>query len=157
VPTIEDLLSRLGVDASGAATEELPHNQWLSPGVWRVHLSDGRPAVLKYMRSERSRVETPWDAHWTARDQEPDRWNYWPREALAYQNHVPELLAGTGIEAPACLASYVDDRQALLLLEWVNGQAGESWPVDAYGPAAEVLARAQAPFLTGRPCRHTRG
>jgi hypothetical protein len=151
LPTVEELLGRLGVDAGRDGVEELPHNRWLSPGVWRVRTHEGRVAILKYLRSDRSRGETPWDAHWTAQDQDPHRWNYWAREPLAYQHHLTDVYAEAGIYAPARLESQVDDREALLLLEWVDGQAGESWPVESYGPAAEALGRAQAPFLDGRP------
>jgi Phosphotransferase enzyme family len=150
LPTVEELLGRLGLGTGRDEPEDLPHNRWLSPGVWRVRSAEGRLAVLKYVRSDRNRGETPWDAHWTAQDQDPRRWNYWAREPLAYQHHLTDVYADAGIHAPACLGSQVDDQEALLLLEWVDGQAGESWPVGSYGPAAEALGRAQAPFLNGR-------
>jgi Phosphotransferase enzyme family len=151
LPTVEELLGRLGVDAGRDGAEELPHNRWLSPGVWRVRTREGRVAALKYVRSDRSRGDTPWDAHWTAQDQDPHRWNYWAREPLAYQHHLTDVFAGAGVHGPTCLGSQVDDREALLLLEWVDGQPGESWPAGLYGPAAEALGRGQAPFLNGRP------
>jgi hypothetical protein len=119
--------------------------------VWRVRTSGGKLAVLKYVRSDRSGGETPWDAHWTAQDQDPHRWNYWAREPLAYQHHLTDVYAEAGIHAPACLGLQVDEQEAILLLEWVDGQPGESWLVESYGPAAEALGRAQAPFLKGRP------
>ena len=150
-PTVEDLLARLGLDADDVTADELPHNRWLSSGVWRVCTSAGQPAVLKYTRSERSRGATAWDAHWTARDHDPHRWTYWRREPLAYQHQLADAYAGSGIVAPACLRVRIDDREALLLLEWAGGEPGESWPVAPYGPAAEALGRAQAPFLCGRP------
>ncbi len=34
--TVGELLERVGVDAKDVVAEELPHNRWLSPGVWRV-------------------------------------------------------------------------------------------------------------------------
>jgi len=144
------LLGRLGLRTGRDEPEDLPHNRWLSSGVWRVRSAEGRLAVLKYVRSDRNRGETPWDAHWTAQDQDPRRWNYWAREPLAYQHHLTDVFAEAGVHAPACLGSQVDDHEGLLLLEWVDGQAGESWPVGSYGPAAEALGRAQAPFLNGR-------
>ncbi len=39
----------------------------------------------------------------------------------------------------------------MLLLEWADGEPGESWPVASYGLAAAALGRAQAPFLSGQP------
>jgi Phosphotransferase enzyme family len=149
--TVEEMLECVGVDAGGVVAEELTHNRWLSPGVWRVRTSDGRLAVLKYTRSGRSRGSTPWEAHWTARDHDPRRWTYWCREPLAYQHDLAGAYAGTGITAPACLGVHVDRGEAVLLLEWAAGEPGEDWPAASYGTAAEALGRAQAPFLGGRP------
>jgi hypothetical protein len=150
IPTPGELLRRLGVDPAGASAEELPHNRWLSPGVWQIRTGSGQRAVLKYAQSGRSRGETPWDAHWTAGDLDPHRWTYWPREPLAYQSWLPGAYAGSGITAPACLGAQVTDTDAAVLLEWVDGRPGEFWPVTDFGPAAEALGRAQAPFLLGR-------
>ncbi len=85
--------------------------------MWRVRSTKGRLAVLKYMRSDRSAGETPWDAHWTAQDQDPRRWNYWAREPLAYQHHLTDVFAEAGIHPPACLGSEIDNQEALVLLE----------------------------------------
>jgi hypothetical protein len=81
--TVGELLERVGVDAKDVVAEELPHNRWLSPGVWRVRTGAGEPAVLKYTRSDRDHGRTPWDAHFTAGDDDPRRWTYWCREPLA--------------------------------------------------------------------------
>jgi hypothetical protein len=150
--TVEELLKRLGVDPAGADAdgEELQHNRWLSPGVWRIRTGNGQRAVLKYAQVGRPRGETAWDAHWTANDLDPHRWTYWCREPLAYQSDLPAAYAGSGIVAPTCLALDVSDTDAALLLEWVDGRPGEFWPVAGHRPAAEALGRAQAPFLTGR-------
>jgi hypothetical protein len=144
-------LGRLGVAAGDGAFRELPHNRRLTPGVWRVRLDDGRSAVLKYVPADRDSGATAWDAHWTAFDQEPRRWNYWARESLAYQHELTDIYARAGLRAPACLGVSVDDQGASLLLEWVEGQPGESWPIEFYGPAAEALGQAQAPFVLGGP------
>jgi hypothetical protein len=149
--TVGELAGRLGVDADEVAGEELAHNPWLSPGVWRVRTREGRQGVLKYTSSDRSRGDTPWEAHWTARDHDPRRWTYWCRESLAYQHDLAVAYAGSGIVAPACLGVDVKGGESVLLLEWANGEPGELWPVTSYGPAAEALGRAQAPFLLGRP------
>jgi Phosphotransferase enzyme family len=149
--TVGELLERVGVAADEVVAEELPHNRWLSPGVWRVRTRGGVAGVLKYTTSDRSRGDTPSDAHWTARDHDPRRWTYWCREPLAYQHDLAGAYAGSGIVAPACLGVHVDGSDAVLLLEWVGAEPGEFWPVTSYGPAAEALGRAQAPFLLGRP------
>ena len=136
---------------NGVVAEELPHNRWLSPGVWRVRTGAGRLAVLKYTRSDRSPGATPMEAHWTARDHDPRRWTYWCREPLAYQHDLAGAYAGSGITAPVCLGAHLDDSEAVLLLEWADGKPAEAWPTASYGPAPEALGRAQAPFLCGRP------
>jgi hypothetical protein len=115
-----------------------------------VRTGDGRSAVLKYLRADPEPGETRCDPHWTAQDQDPPRWNYWAREPLAYQHHLTDVYAEAGIRAPLSLGSHVHEREAVLLLEWVVGQPGESWPVGLYGPSAE-LGRAQARFLVGEP------
>jgi hypothetical protein len=150
--TAEELLERLGIDPAGADADgdELQHNRWLSPGVWRIRTGSGQRAVLKYAQTGRSRGETAWDAHWTADDLDPHRWTYWCREPLAYQAGLPAAYAGSGIVAPACLALDISDTDAALLLEWADGRPGEFWPVTGHRLAAEALGRAQAPFLTGR-------
>jgi hypothetical protein len=104
-PTVAELLEQAGVRADGIVAEELPHNRWLSPGVWQVRTSAGELAVLKYTTSERSRGSTPMEAHWTAGDRDPRRWTYWPREALAYQYDLAAAYAGSGITAPPCWGS----------------------------------------------------
>jgi hypothetical protein len=151
LPTVEELLTRLGASLGDHEPEELPHNRWLSPAVWRVRTGQGQMAVLKYFRSDRSRGATPWDAHWTAQDHDPHRWNFWAREPLAYRDHLTAVYAEAGIQAPVSLGCQIDDQEASLLLEWVDGQPGESWALGSYGAAAEALGRAQAPFLNGRP------
>jgi hypothetical protein len=149
--TVEELLKRVGVGWDGVTAQELPHNRWLSAGVWRVRTSSGRLAVLKRTTAERPGDATPVQAHWSAGNEDPRRWTYWCREPLAYQHDLAGAYAGSGIVTPACLGVRVEGDESVLLLEWVDGEAGETWPVDAYAPAAEALGRAQAPFLTGRP------
>ena len=149
--TVGELLERVGVDPGEVIAEELVHNRWLSPGVWRIRTRSGQRGVLKYTTSDRSRGGTPWEAHWTARDDDPHRWTYWCREPLAYQHDLAGMYSGSGILAPACLGADIDSSEAVVLLEWAAGEPGEAWPVASYGPAAEALGRAQAPFLLGRP------
>src|SRR5215475_3046836 len=118
--SVSELLERAGVDSAGADAEELPHNRWLSPGVWRIRTRGIPAAVLKYTTADRSSGETPSDAHWTARDHDSRRWTYWRREALVYEHDLAGAYAASGILAPACLGVHVDDREAVLVLEWVD-------------------------------------
>ena len=147
---VDARLRRVGVTAVAAEAEELPHNHRLTAGVWRVRSRDGRRMVLKYLCADREPGERVWDRHWTSGNRDPERWNYWAREPLAYQHHLTDVYSAAGIRAPACLGCLVDDREALLLLDWVDGEPGENWPIGAYGIAAEALGRAQAPLLDCR-------
>jgi hypothetical protein len=56
--TAGELLKRLGVDPAGADADgdELQHNRWLSPGVWRIRTRNGQRAVLKYAQVGRPRA-----------------------------------------------------------------------------------------------------
>ena len=154
--TVGELLARVGVDADEVVAEELPHNRWLSPGVWRIRIGGARERVLKYTRSDRSRGETPWDAHWTARDDDPRRWTYWCRESLAYQYDLAGAYAGSGIRAPTCLGVHVDGSEAVLLLEWVGtspANSGRSRPTvrrqSARTCAGAIPARRPAAGIPG--------
>jgi hypothetical protein len=151
VPSVDEMLARLGAGSAHHQPDELPHNRRLTPGVWRVRTGEGRPAALKYLRADRDEGDTPWDSHWTAQVDDPHRWNYWAREPLAYEHHLTDVYADAGIHPPACLGCHVDEHEALLLLEWVDGVPGESWSVDGYEPTADALGRAQAAFLLGQP------
>ena len=149
-PDPRALLARLGVDPGGLQVEALTHNRWLTPGVWQVRSGGARRAVLKYVTADRDRGETAWDAHWTEADKSPRRWTYWLRESLAYRDGLVDAYRGSGVAAPECLGVLVDDREAVILLEWIAGRPAETWTAEEYGPAAEALGRAQAPFLAGR-------
>lgn len=146
----KELLTRLDIDPDGVEAEELPHNRWLTPGVWRIRDGHGLDAVLKHVTADRDRGQTAWDGHWTAGDHHERRWTYWKREALAYSEGLVEAYQGSGIGAPPRRAARVDTGDALLLVEWVHGEPGEVWPLAVYGEAARALGRAQAPFLAGR-------
>jgi hypothetical protein len=142
------LLARLGIDDRGLRVEELPHNRWLTPGVWRVGNGNGLDAVLKYMTADRHRGQTEWDAHWTAEDGRPSRWTYWAREVRAYREGL--IASYQGISAPEHLGSHLDEREALLLTAWADGTPGETWELPTFGRAAAAIGRAQGPFLAGR-------
>ena len=130
----DDALSRLGLIPAEVTVEDLVHNRWLTPGIWRVSAS-GRPMVLKCLSPDRPLPETPWDAHWTTGAHEHRRWNYWAREGLAYRDRLVEVYEPGGIVAPAVLdADYADDA-IVLLLEFVDGRPGEQWAVADLSPA----------------------
>ena len=77
---------------------------------------------------------------------EPDHWNYWRREALAYETGLTATVyASAGITAPALLeASARADGGVALWLADVGGTAGWDWPVPRLARFAHELGVAQA-------------
>jgi hypothetical protein len=143
-------LARLGRDPSEFSIAEVPHNRWLTPGIWQVTSSSGR-SILKCLGSERGAPRSGWDAHWTAGSDDPGRWNYWAREGLAYLNGTVDAYETAGIVAPHLIASDHDNDHFVLLLDFADGQPGEKWDIDSYAAAAAALGSAQGRMLTGSP------
>jgi hypothetical protein len=110
-------------------------------GIWRV-LGVAGSAVLK--------VAGPPATTDTARafpaGDEPAHWNYWQREALAYQTGLAATAyAGAGITAPTLLAA--SDRADGAIELWladVAGTAGFDWPVPRLARFGYELGAAQA-------------
>ena len=145
-----DALARLGVDPSTASVEELAHNRRLTPGIWRVMI-ERRSMILKCLSSDRTDPTSAAEAHWTTGLEDPRRWNYWAREALAYRHHVVEIFEAGGIVAPVLLDAYFADSEIILLLEYVDGRPGEQWDIAEYAVAARALGRAHGHQLSGAP------
>ena len=77
---------------------------------------------------------------------QPDHWNYWRREALAYETGLAATAyAAAGIAAPALLeANARADGGVELWLADVSGTAGWDWPVPRLARFAYELGAAQA-------------
>lgn len=100
--------------------------------------------VLKVLRFPR---EAP---AWLRADQ-PDQWNYWQRELLAYRTGLLASLAAD-LAVPRYLGAYQPDRHTVWLwIEHVAGTLATAWPPARYLTAAHHLALAQGPYLNGRP------
>ena len=82
---------------------------------------------------------------WPTSD-EPAHWNYWRREALAYETGLAATAyAGAGITAPALLqASPRPDGGVELWLADVGGTGGFDWPVPRLARFARELGAGQA-------------
>lgn len=133
---------------SAVSNEALAHNRLLTPGIWAI-TSDGRRMVLKYLTPDREPSSSTWEAHWTKGATEPRRWNYWAREGLAYQHRLVDAYQAGGIAGPKLLSSYCTDEVMVLLLEHVEGRAGEDWKIADYATASRALGRAQGVLLSG--------
>ncbi len=126
--------------------EPLRHGQAnaATAGIWRVRGPAGT-AILKVAR--RPSAAGPPKAFPTS--DEPTHWNYWQREALAYQSGLAATAyAGAGITAPTLLqASPRPDGGVELWLADVGGTGGFDWPVLRLARFARELGAAQARWV----------
>ena len=141
----EILLRRVGFDAEGWIVSDLPHNRWLTPGIWHLQRGDER-LVMKWLSASKPKGINPFEAHWSANSLTPTRWNYWAREALAYQSGLLERRFGgtDGFELPQVIAIDVTATDAVVLLSFVDGIGAEHWSIDDYGDAARALGAVHA-------------
>ena len=110
-------------------------------GIWRVTGTAGS-AILKVAR----RPAAP-DQSWAfPSSDEPGHWNYWRREALAYQTGLAATAyADARIAAPALLgANARADGGVELWLANVAGTPGWDWPVPRLARFARELGATQA-------------
>ena len=125
------------------AAEPLRHGlgNAATAGIWRVRGPAGS-AILKVAR--RPAGHEPARAFPTS--DEPDHWNYWRREALAYQTGLAATAyADAGIAAPELLEAVARaDRGIELWVSDVAGTAGWDWPAPRLGRFAYELGVSQA-------------
>ncbi|MGW2521742.1 aminoglycoside phosphotransferase [Streptomyces sp. NPDC001617] len=125
--------------ADDAVFEPLVHNpkNGVTAGVWRVS-GGGRTAVLKVLT--RTKEAT---GRWAATD-DPRHWNYWRREADAYESGLVRVWERYGVRAPRLLACVERaDGDVALWLEDVRGEPGTSWSLDRHVSHARRLGAAQ--------------
>ena len=81
---------------------------------------------------------------------EPGAWNYWKREALAYQSGLLAQLPG-GIVAPRCYAVQEQPNgECWLWLEEIQSPPGD-WTMARHGLAARHLGQFNGAYLAGHP------
>jgi hypothetical protein len=110
-------------------------------GIWRVRGTAGS-AVLKVTRLPTA-ADTP--KAWPTSD-DPAHWNYWRREALAYETGLAATAyAGAGITAPALLETRTrPDGGVEVWMADAGGTEGFGWPVSRLARFAYELGAAQA-------------
>jgi hypothetical protein len=132
-----------GVLGGVRAVEPLRHGlgNAATGGIWRVHGTAGS-AILKVASLPAS--ADPAKA-FPAGD-EPAHWNYWRREALAYQCGLAgTAYVGEGIAAPALLAAASRAGGGVeLWLADLSGTTGFDWPVPRLARFGYELGAAQA-------------
>lgn len=85
------------------------------------------------------------------RDDADGGWDYWRREASAYESELLADLPG-GLSAPRFLGlEERSDGTLWLWLESVSNEDDPIWPIPRYGLAARHLAQFNARYLVDRP------
>ena len=143
-----EALERVGLDPGTAELDDVDHGA-LTAGIWQVSVS-GRRMILKCVSADRPPARTSYEAHWATRLDDPARWNYWAREGLAFEHGVVASYEEGGIVAPRLVAAHHDDREIVLLLDFVEGVPAEHWSIPDYARAARALGKAQARHVSER-------
>jgi Phosphotransferase enzyme family len=144
------LLAWVGLDGDGWQVVDVAHNRWLTPGIWQLERGDER-VIVKWLSATRPTGSTAYENHWTANSAEPTRWNYWAREALAYESGLADVFASAGLSGPRCVGVDIALDDAVIALAFEVGTPGDEWTIAHYADAAHALGRAQAPYLCGEP------
>ena len=129
----------------------------VSVGIWRVSGSATTAvgeirdwsAILKISRSPVGGM-TPRGVAPAGWGEDPRHWNYWKREALAYQSGILADLPG-GVAAPRCYG--VEDRPdgtIWLWLEEIVDESKESWPAERFVALATNFGSFGGSYLTIR-------
>ncbi|MDQ6875316.1 MAG: aminoglycoside phosphotransferase family protein [Actinomycetota bacterium] len=145
---VERLAQVLGHDPGPHTITPLLHNAGnaVTAGICR-YAGAGWSLILKRVTPHGSGGD-----HWATSDQ-PEHWNYWQREPLAYRSGLAAgAFDGSGIGAPRLLQA--DDRpdgEVWLWLEDVAGIPGERWQPGMVADFARRLGIGQGSYLTGRP------
>jgi hypothetical protein len=139
----------LDLMSPGWTAEELLHNTGneATGGIWRVTRDDGS-AVLKISVPGRDGAVP----HFATAD-EPGHWNYWKREALAYQSGLAATAyAEAGVFAPELLGVQERaDGSVALWLEDVAGKPGTDCGPAELGDIACRIGAGQARWLGRAP------
>lgn len=80
----------------------------------------------------------------------PDAWDYWKREALAYQSGLLDSLPG-GLVPPRCYG--VEERPEEIVWLWLEHiqASAEKWDMTRHGLAARHLGQFNGAYLAGYP------
>jgi hypothetical protein len=143
-PIVEELARLLGDAPVDCSAEPMTHNSHnaVTAGVWRVR-SGSASVVLKVISPGGEVVASE---EWGP-SEEPSHWNYWEREALAYESAITALYSGAGISGPRLLASHrrPNGNVALWLEDASRDGAvpGTRWSLGDYRRFARSLGYAQ--------------
>ncbi len=144
--SLNEALVRVGLEPEGWLVTEPQHNRWLTADIWELTKGD-RHLIVKRLARGREPGPTTFTRHWSRDCEIPHRWNYWLREALAYQSGVAQRFADQGLRAPSCVDVDISGEDAVVAMEFVDGTPAERWDLDTYAGAARALGAAQGEIL----------
>jgi hypothetical protein len=144
-PVVVELTRLLGhapLDWSAEAMTHNTHNA-VTGGIWRVQAGSAS-FVLKVLSPGGEVVASE---EWSP-SEVPSHWNYWEREALAYESSITALYSEAGISGPRLLASYRRPNGEVAL--WMEDAQsddgavpGTRWSMEDYRRFVHSLGQAQ--------------
>ena len=141
---VEELTRLLGHAPVDWSAEALTHNTYnaVTAGIWRVRA--GSVSVVLKVISPGGEVVA--SEEWSS-SEVPSHWNYWEREALAYESGITAVYSEAGISGPRLLASFRrPNGEVALWLEDISRDGavpGASWDLGDYRRFARSLGCAQ--------------
>lgn len=153
----KELTDLLGHTPAQWSEQTLTHNtsNAVTAGIWRVR-AGSLSAILKVLSPPGGRATSE---EWNS-SEDPSHWNYWEREALAYENGLTSVYSGAGISGPRLLAlNRRLNGEISLWLEDAQSEDGSvpgpRWSIEDYRRFAYSLGHAQGRIaVTGVVNRH---
>jgi hypothetical protein len=141
---VEELTRLLGHAPVGWSADALTHNtrNAVTSGIWRVR-AGFVSVVLKVVSPGDGAASDEWSP-----SEVPSHWNYWEREALAYESGITSAYSEAGISGPRLLASNRrPNGDVALWLEDARSTGGSisgtEWGMADYRRFARALGLAQ--------------
>jgi hypothetical protein len=140
-PRLDAELAAAALPPAVGRTELLHNpNNSVTAAVEALELEDGRLVVRKVLSAHRHVAV----AHWAA-GADPAHWNYWRREAEAYDSGFTSVFADAGLRAPEVIGRVSDPGGTeVLFLEHVEGRGGGRLVVEDLVRVAGSLGVAHA-------------
>ncbi len=141
---VRELTGLLGHAPDEWSAEPLTHNirNAVTAGIWRVRAGSSS-FILKVVSPGGTAASEEWSP-----SEDPSHWNYWEREALAYEQGLTAVYSEAGISAPRLLGSNrrPNGDAALWLEDAQSGDGsvpGTEWSTEDYRRFARGLGLAQ--------------
>jgi hypothetical protein len=155
--TTKELTELLGHTPAEWSEETLTHNanNAVTAGIWRIR-AGSLSTVLKVVSPPGVRATSE---EWNS-SEDPSHWNYWEREALAYERGVTSVYSAAGISGPRLLSlNRRPNGEVSLWLEDAQSEDGSvpgtRWRMEDYRRFAYGLGLAQGSLaLTGSALDH---